>query len=353
MHVVLVCSSSVDSVRVPLAARPARLARGLRDLLTADGHDVQLVVLPPLTGEVGALAVPRGVLTGHAKHRVDVVHALDAAAGVTALQARFVTGVPTVVCAQPASASALTPAEHVRWRACLRAADALTVPTAADARAARQLGVWADRVHVVALAAAGELPVTPALASPSGERLVSVLSGAHAWGGTVDVVAAVARLRNVQLVVAGRSSVPQAGRRLAAAASAHGVGDRVSVTGWLSSRAVDELVDRSAVVVAPRRSLTSGGSSLRAMGRGRPVVAFDSPVQAEIVVDGETGLLVPGGARAELAHAIAALVDDPFRQEAMGHAGQDRVLARFGPEPTLRSLGAAYDGTRQRVRMAS
>ena len=351
MNVVLVCSHPADSLRRPLAARPARLAQGLRAMLRASGQRVELVVLPQRGSTnveaAAALVRQRSELTA-----ADVVHALDVLAGAAALRARVDTRVPTVVDVQPCGVSTLSAPDRSRWLACSRAADALTVPTRLDAVAARDLGVAAERVHVVASAAAGEVPAAPTLAAPSGERLVSVLSGAHAWGGTVDVVAAMARIRGTRLVVAGRSGIPEAGRRLEAVASAFGVSDRVSVVGWLSSHDTDELVARSAVVVAPRRSLTSGAASLRAMGRGRPVVAYDNPAQAEIVVDGETGLLVPNGSRAALTQAIAAILSDPFRQEAMGQAGQDRVVARFGAEPTSRALDDVYTASRRGERLA-
>ena len=353
MNVVLVCSHPADSVRIPLAARPARLAKGLRDLLTASGSAVELVILPPVNGDHRQQAAVDAIVERNGLRRADVVHALDVNAGAAALRARQQTGVPTVVSAQPASAEALPPRERAVLAACLRAADSVIVPTSFDSRAAREAGLSSDCIHVIALAAAGEVPVAPSLASPSGERLVSVLSGAHAWGGTVDVVAAMAKVKGAHLVVAGRSGIPEAGDRLREAAAAFGVADRVSVEGWLSDDDTAELVDRSAVVVAPRRSLTSGSASLRAMGRGRPVIAYDTPAQADIVVDGETGLLVPNGSRHALAQAIATLVDDPFRQEAMGHAGQDRALARFGAEPTARLLDATYQRSRQPASLAS
>jgi len=169
----------------------------------------------------------------------------------------------------------------------------------------------------------------------------------------MDVVAAVSRLPGVQLVVAGRSAVSEAPQRLVAAAEAWGAADRVTVTGWLGEQEAVDLVDRSAVVVAPRRGLTSGAVTLRAMARARPVVACHSPVQAEIVVEGETGVLVPPGSRPRLTEALATLLADPFQAEALGQAGQDRVIARFGPERTLAGLENAYRvAVEQRVRGA-
>jgi glycosyltransferase involved in cell wall biosynthesis len=147
--------------------------------------------------------------------------------------------------------------------------------------------------------------------------------------------------------------VPEAADRLLELARASGAGRRVTVTGWVEEAEAVELVDRSAVVVAPRRGLTSGAVSLRAMARGRPVVASESPVQAEIVVDGETGMLVPPGSRARMTEALATLLGDPFRAEALGQAGQDRVVARFGQERTLAAIEDSYRrAVEQRARTA-
>jgi glycosyltransferase involved in cell wall biosynthesis len=350
VKVVLVCSDPADCLRSPLAARPASLVDGLVTMLRGAGHDVELVTLPRWGQSGPATAGGDGLVSATA---ADVVHVLDVAAAPAALRVRRRTGVPTVVQAQIAGSEHIAEQDRAPWLACLRAADAVVVPTAHDARAARGLGLDGGRVVTVLLAAAGEVTGGGAFSARSPERLVSVLSGPHAWGGTLDVVAAVSRLPDVELVVAGRSAVPEAQQRLTDAAKACGAGDRVKVTGWLDERRAVELVDRSAVVVAPRRGLTSGSVTLRAMARARPVVAVDSPVQAEIVVDGETGVLVPPGSRPRLTQALAALFADPFQAEALGQAGQDRVVARFGPERTLAGLELAYRTAQgQRARIA-
>lgn len=358
MKVVIVCSDPGDCLRSPLAARPASLAAGVVSLLrrrhggSGEHHEVELVVLPPW-GDAGPGAATHDEALLAAAADADVVHVLDVASAPAALRARRRTGAPTVLQAQITGSEHIGEQDRPAWLACLRAADAVVVPTSDDARAARALGLDQARVVTVLVAAAGEVATSAAFAARSPERLVSVLSGPHAWGGTMDVVAAVSRLPGVQLVVAGRSALSEAPQRLAAAAQAWGAGDRVTVTGWLGEQETVDLVDRSAVVVAPRRGLTSGAVTLRAMARARPVVACDSPVQAEIVVDGETGVLVPPGSRPRLTEALATLLADPFQAEALGQAGQDRVIARFGPERTLAGLENAYRvAVEQRVRGA-
>ncbi|HEX9775731.1 MAG TPA: glycosyltransferase family 4 protein [Actinomycetota bacterium] len=66
---------------------------------------------------------------------------------------------------------------------------------------------------------------------------------------------------------------------------------------------------------------------LEAQACGRPAIAGDSGGAPEAVVDGETGLVVPGRNRAALARALTSLLADPPRARAMGKAGRAFVEA--------------------------
>jgi len=75
--------------------------------------------------------------------------------------------------------------------------------------------------------------------------------------------------------------------------------------------------------------------NLEAMACGTAVVASRVGGIPEVVVDGETGLLVDytpedgTGFESRLAEAVNRLVDDPGRAEAMGRAGRERSVAEF------------------------
>ena len=64
---------------------------------------------------------------------------------------------------------------------------------------------------------------------------------------------------------------------------------------------------------------------LEAMAAGRPVVAAASGGILDMVVDGDTGLLVPPGDASALAQAIASVLSDPQTARAFGIAGRDRA----------------------------
>lgn len=68
---------------------------------------------------------------------------------------------------------------------------------------------------------------------------------------------------------------------------------------------------------------------VEAMAAGLPVVASRTGGIPEIVVDGETGLLVERADVSGLAATILELLADPERRRRMGAAGRERVLRRF------------------------
>jgi glycosyltransferase involved in cell wall biosynthesis len=70
-------------------------------------------------------------------------------------------------------------------------------------------------------------------------------------------------------------------------------------------------------------------SILEAMASGLPVVASSVGGVPEVVVDEETGLLVPPGDPGRLAAAIERLLADPALCRRLGQAGRMRVAEHF------------------------
>jgi glycosyltransferase involved in cell wall biosynthesis len=69
--------------------------------------------------------------------------------------------------------------------------------------------------------------------------------------------------------------------------------------------------------------------NLEAMACQTPVVASAVGGILEVVVDGETGFLVPPADPHALATSIRNVLDDPARARAMGRAGRKRVEDKF------------------------
>jgi len=90
-----------------------------------------------------------------------------------------------------------------------------------------------------------------------------------------------------------------------------------------------------------------GTSLLDAMACGKPVVATTAGGIPEVVVDGETGLLVPPRDHASMARAIVSLLkDEPLRRQ-MGEAGRTRARIKFSAERMVQDTLRVY----QRVAM--
>src|SRR5262249_36862376 len=97
--------------------------------------------------------------------------------------------------------------------------------------------------------------------------------------------------------------------RLEEFARVAGVQDRVHFLG--AQAEVAALLAEADLVWVPSHAEGGVNAALEAMAAGRPVVAAQLPGLAEVVRDGETGLLFPPADRAGLARQTRRLLDDP------------------------------------------
>jgi glycosyltransferase involved in cell wall biosynthesis len=128
----------------------------------------------------------------------------------------------------------------------------------------------------------------------------------------------------LRLDIAGRGPLEPALRALAREL---GVADAVRFLGHVAP--IQGAIEDSAVIVVPSMGEGFGMVALEAMERSRPVIAAAIGGLGELVVQGETGLLVEPGVAAPLARAIVELAGDLERAAEMGRAGRRRALAEF------------------------
>lgn len=108
-----------------------------------------------------------------------------------------------------------------------------------------------------------------------------------------------------------------------------------------------ELLGRTAVFVFPSTIDQSPYSVVEAMMAGVPVVAFRAGAIPEMVIDGETGLVVEPS-RDALLGGIRRLLDDEALRQRMGNAGRERAVACFDAEQTTEQLVQVLEAARAR-----
>jgi len=178
--------------------------------------------------------------------------------------------------------------------------------------------------------------------------VVGIMGRIRPWKGQMDFLDAAAKIAeqrpHVRFLVVGATLFPDPGRdyvaELKAQAAALGLTDKVVFCGHRP----DPLVALSAMDVGGNcsRNEPFGRVLLEAMACRRPVVAFRSGAVPEVVVDGQTGVLVPYGENEALVDAVLALLDDPHRARELGEAGRRRVESDFPLRATIEGVEALY-----------
>jgi glycosyltransferase involved in cell wall biosynthesis len=118
---------------------------------------------------------------------------------------------------------------------------------------------------------------------------------------------------------------------------------RVSFPGWVHPDAVHALLASATVVPMPSIHEGFGLVALEAALAARPVVASRVEGIPEVVIDGETGLLVPAGDAIALAAAIGGLIADPACAQALGARARTLAIERFGVERCVDGYVEVYE----------
>jgi glycosyltransferase involved in cell wall biosynthesis len=174
---------------------------------------------------------------------------------------------------------------------------------------------------------------SPEVELPPDARVLLCVARLAEQKGVDVAVEALARIRETEpravLVVLGEG--PERDRL--AGEGVHLPGRVGDVAGWYR---------RAELLVHPARWEGFGLALLEAMLAGKAVVATRVSAAPEIVVDGETGILVPPDDAPALAHAMLGLLADPGRAAAMGEAGLARARTDFSVEKMAARTAAVY-----------
>ena len=214
---------------------------------------------------------------------------------------------------------------HVERLLARRATRVIAISEAVRRFSVEQVGLPAARVEVVHYGLDG-LPgawgENPPLAI--GRPVLLAVCRLAPQTGLDTAVRALASIPDARLLVLGEGPDREA---LTALAASLGVADRLLLPGRVGD--VASLYRRADVVVHPARWEGFGLAMLEAMLAGKPVVAARAGSAPELVVDGETGFLVPVDDPDALGQAVTSLLDDREKAERMGVTGLERARTEF------------------------
>jgi glycosyltransferase involved in cell wall biosynthesis len=192
------------------------------------------------------------------------------------------------------------------WRGLLARFAAVVVHSERGRATLADLGVPADRVHVIPHPVFRSDPPR----ADDGRTLLA-LGVIRPYKGLGDAIEATLSLPDARLLVAGDPAEPLDGYRARA-------GDRAEWRlGYLPDAELDRALGEATVALFPYRAeLDQSGALLRALGAGVPAVVYDVGGLAEPVRAFGAGRVVPAGDVAALADAARELLDDQGALEA-------------------------------------
>jgi glycosyltransferase involved in cell wall biosynthesis len=279
--------------------------------------------------------------------RIDVIHAHKGRARTLAILAGLLGPRPPLVLNRGVS---FVPGRLNRLGYTTRRVDAIVAVCRSIKDDLVRIGVPADKIEVIysgtdvrrfhpgvdGAPLRAELGFAPA-------HFVITQIGVRSWRGWSDVLDAMRRI--AEAVPAARllfvGAPPPAVARLSDRARELGIGHRVLVIGPREDVPV-VMAASDAVVDASWGGLGITGSIREALACERPVVATRLAGMPELVVDGETGLLVPPRDPDALAAALLRLHADATWRQQLARAGRKRVEAEFSLDAKVEATERLY-----------
>lgn len=272
--------------------------------------------------------------------------------GLTAVIARFITGrkIPLVCTSHGGDLYALR-GRFFRWlkRIVINKSSALTVVSRAMRDIVVDMGTASEKVHVISMGVDLKHLFTPDPAVERSDHGLLFVGRLVEKKGVAVLLKAMPAVRaafpETRLTVAG--SGPLEAELHTLVKELH-ISDAVDFPGMISQSQLPDLYRQAAIAVFPFIVAQSGDQEgfglvqVEAMGCGCPVISGDLPVVHDIMIHGETGLLVPPGNAELLAQAIIFLLSNPEHRRTLAENGRASVLEQFDWEVIAGKYGAVY-----------
>jgi glycosyltransferase involved in cell wall biosynthesis len=118
----------------------------------------------------------------------------------------------------------------------------------------------------------------------------------------------------------------------------------ISFLGAIEHHQVPEFLKKVDILAMPSIREGFGVAAVEAQAMEIPVVATRVGGVPEVVLDGETGILVEPGNSEQLAQAILTLIENPALRRQMGERGRIHVLANYRWEDNAALMERLYHG---------
>jgi len=162
----------------------------------------------------------------------------------------------------------------------------------------------------------------------------------------LTLLAAVERLRTLEprvtLRIAGRVTSDAYAQRVHGYVREHGMEDMVTFLGLLDRAAMIEEYRHCAVVALSSLQENAPMTVIEAMSAAKPVVATRVGGIPDLVLEGETGYMVPVGDDAALAQQLQHVLQQPPLAERLGQRARAVALQRFGATQVARRYLELY-----------
>lgn len=207
---------------------------------------------------------------------------------------------------------------------------------------ASEIGIDPRRIHVVYNAVEAPAPPPPHAGRPCRILFLGRLSAAKGVPELLDALAA-ADLNGLEWMarLVGFGDVDLYRQRVAAA----GLAPRIEICGWTPEPQVRQWLAEADIFALPSHSEGMSMAVLEAMAFGLAVITTPVGANAEAVVDGESGLLVPVGATADLAAALRRVITDDALRLRLQAGARRRFEEKFDIATHSLQLLALYRET--------
>ena len=182
---------------------------------------------------------------------------------------------------------------------------------------------------------------------PDGVPVIGVVGNIREWKGQETLVRATAILKQkypeIRCVLVGDcgKADKEYGERIDRIARELGVAGNIILAGF-QRNAIDYMELMDVVTHTSIHPEPFGIVTLEAMSRSKPLVSTTIGGPAEVVVNGESGLLVDPGKPADLAAAVDRFLSDPEYARLTGHRGYERMATHFSMKQSIDKTMAVY-----------